>query len=141
MNWTPEQLKEAEQRIQAHAHVTAHHVEIPAKPGPKPGRIPASTSERQVLRVVLQLLKHHPKVAWARRINTGKLQGVRFGFVGCSDVIGQMKDGRFLAVECKRLNGRAPTVAQTTFVELVRRNNGIAGIVRSVEDLMALLGA
>ena len=142
MNWTHDWLKEAEQRIQAQFPAKTERIALPRElPKPKrKGRPPAAPPEREVLRVALKLLKRHPNVAWARRLNNGRLCGVRFGFIGCSDIVGQMKDGRFLAVETKRANGRAPTVAQGTFLAMVKRHNGVAGVVRSVDELLVLIG-
>ena len=87
---------------------------------------PLDIPERTVLKDILKLLKHHPKVAWVRRINTGRRGYIRFGFIGCSDIIGQLKDGRFLAVETKRTNGRGPTLPQQTFLAMVLANGGAA---------------
>lgn len=98
--------------------------------------------ESTVLAAVLEFLERHPKVAWVKRMNTGmaSLKGfrVRFGFVGCSDILGQLRDGRFIAVECKALAGRL-SIDQAQFLELVREHRGVAGVVRSVEDAQALL--
>src|SRR5437660_12131317 len=68
--------------------------------------------ERDVLKAVWKLLAHHPKVAWVTRINSGTVMAdfgadgvhpLRMNYKrGISDLIGQMKDGRFLACEVKR---------------------------------------
>ena len=91
---------------------------------------------------MLQFLALHQKVAWAARMNTGALKIdkrlVRFGFAGCSDIIGQMKDGRFLAIECKTKSGKM-TDAQREFLLLVYCHRGVAGIARSVEDARLLV--
>lgn len=88
------------------------------------------------------LLQYHPRVAWSHRMNTGatKFQErvVRFGFPGCPDILGQLKDGRLLAIECKSERGRA-TLEQRGFLDLVRRHGGVAGIVRSIDDAQGLL--
>jgi hypothetical protein len=81
-------------------------------------------------------------VAWAKRMNTGaaKLKGffVRFGFVGCSDILGQLKDGRLLAIECKAADGKL-SPEQRDFLDQVRRNRGVAGTARSIQDVDTLL--
>ncbi len=102
--------------------------------------------ESAVLAAVLGALRLHPAVAWAERMNSGAFvvgsgrsrRFVRFGFPGCSDLIGQLRDGRFIAVECKR-PGAVPTERQRAFIALVRRNGGIAGIAERVEDALALI--
>ena len=78
----------------------------PAAPAP----IHNDRPEAAVLAEVLQVLKHHPLVAWVERQNSGvaRMGGrfVRFGWPGCSDVLGQLRDGRLLAVECKAPKGK-----------------------------------
>ncbi|MGH6796184.1 MAG: hypothetical protein ACREDH_13550 [Methylocella sp.] len=64
---------------------------------------------------------------------------IRFGFKGCSDIIGQLTDGRFLAIEVKREDG-LPTNDQVEFTCKVSRNNGMAFIARDVSDVKARLG-
>lgn len=100
--------------------------------------------ESTVLASIMRYVRVHPRVAWARRMNSGavKMHGarfMRFGFVGCSDIIGQLKDGRFLAIECKGSDGRL-TDEQEVFLDRVRRHNGVAGMAKSIDDVMALLG-
>ena len=103
-------------------------------------------SESAILAAVLIRLQYDRRVAWVERMNTGAVavgegksrRFVRFGFPGCSDIIGMMKDGRFLAIEVKSRIGRA-TEAQAAFLERVRANGGVSGIVRSVDDLESLL--
>lgn len=64
-----------------------------------------SRPEAAALVEVLKALRTHPAVAWAERMNTGAAKVgtrfIRFGWPGCPDVLGQLKDGRFLGVEVK----------------------------------------
>lgn len=74
----------------------------------------------------------------------GKLRPVKFNDLdGCSDILGQMKDGRLLAVEVKRPGWSGPTDArehaQAAFLEKVRRFGGVAGFVRSPEEAIDLV--
>ena len=59
--------------------------------------------ESAALVEVLKALRAHPAVVWCERMNSGaaKVGGrfIRFGWPGCPDVLGQLKDGRLLAVE------------------------------------------
>ncbi len=93
-----------------------------------------------IVKPCLEYLQLNPWVAWAERINTGTLKSrgtgkpVSFGFVGCSDIIGQMTAGHFLAVECKQ-KGKEPTDEQREFLEDVESNGGISLVAESVEDL------
>lgn len=101
--------------------------------------------ERDVLRAVLHLLRVHPLVAWRARINNGGVtddhgQFVRFNHIaGCSDIIGQMRTGHFLAVECKR-PGERPTEPQMLFLRMVQQHGGCAGWCDSVEGCERILG-
>lgn len=110
---------------------------------------PPEPKEADVLRGVLTALAMHPRVAWAHRMNSGagkivRAKGVsqwmRFGFPGCPDVLGQLKDGRVLAVEAKRPSGSA-TTEQAAFLERVRENGGVAVLARSVDDVLQALAA
>lgn len=98
--------------------------------------------EAAALAEVLQVLKHHPTVAWCERQNTGaaKVEGrfIRFGWPGCSDVIGQLKDGRLLAVEVKAPSGKLRP-EQSEFLSLVRRFGGVAFVARNAENVFSEL--
>jgi hypothetical protein len=109
-------------------------------PGPltpaKPRSIPMP--ESLVVKAVLAALELHAGVAWAQRMNVVSQRidqrYVRAGFVGLSDIIGQMMDGRFLAIECKSAKGRL-TDDQAAFLDTVRRHGGVAFMARAVEDV------
>lgn len=58
--------------------------------------------------------------------------------VGSSDNIGLTSAGQFLAVESKSLKGR-PSNDQESFIDMVKRMNGIGVIARSVEDFTSAL--
>lgn len=119
----------------------------PRKPPPFRLTMP-EVPESSILSACLQLLQYDMRVAWAARLNTGAAkfdrgdgtaQLVRFGFEGLSDIVGQMKDGRFLAIECKNRIGRLRPM-QTAFLLHVQKHNGVAGVARSVDDVLAILG-
>ncbi len=105
---------------------------------PKPKRARIRTPESLVLSSVLSYLRGRRGVAWVMRCNTGavKLDSrfLRFGVKGCADIIGQMQDGRFLAIECKAREGRL-TTEQAAFLERVKRHGGVAGVARSIDDV------
>jgi hypothetical protein len=121
------------ERVRSAAVVDTSGVAIPQAAGkyPKP-------AERDVLAAILEYLPYAKAVAWFARMNAGQWdvdgRRIRFGFVGCSDIIGQMRDGRFLAIEVKRLGGN-PTEAQVEFLSRVQRANGVAFVARSVADV------
>lgn len=65
---------------------------------------------------------------------------IRFGLaVGSSDIVGIAPDGRFLAVEVKTKTGRA-SKQQMAFIEAVSKAGGIAGIARSPQEALELIG-
>jgi len=94
--------------------------------------------EAAALAEVLKVLRNHPAVARAERQNTGAAnvggRFVRFGWCGCSDVIGMLKDGRLLAVECKAPGGRLRP-EQEQFLSLVRRFGGVAFVAHDCRDV------
>lgn len=117
------------------------------KPSPDASKRPATrapgASEAQVLNAVLGLLRRHPAVAWCHRLNVAAFEAddryIRCGWVGASDIIGQMKDGRFLAIEVKRERGGVVSEAQQAFIDLVRHHGGVSGVVRSADEAALLI--
>lgn len=107
---------------------------IPAKPAPRKNDRP----EAAALVEVLKALRGHPAVAWCERQNTGATREgdrfIRYGWRGCSDVLGQLKDGRFLAVEVKAPGGRLRP-EQAAFLEQVAAAGGVAFVARSCADV------
>lgn len=80
------------------------------KPKPRPFRLKALIPlERDVQAACLDLLRRHPKVAFAARMNTGAMKldkrFVRFGFPGCPDLWFMLKGGRLGLAEIKRPGG------------------------------------
>lgn len=59
---------------------------------------------------------------------------VRAGVRGGSDILGVSKDGRFIAVECKR-KGNKLTVHQEVFLDEVKKRGGYAVVAYDVADL------
>jgi hypothetical protein len=104
----------------------------------QPVRQPNRRLEGNALIEVLRALKSHSSVAWCQRLNTGALRVgarfVRFGWTGASDIIGQLSDGRFLAVEVKSPAGR-PTPEQSAFISQINSNGGVAFVARNCADV------
>ena len=76
----------------------------------------------------------------ANQVTLTDARMIRFGLaVGSADIIGIAPCGRFLAIEIKTSTGR-PTKEQLRFIEAVNNAGGIAGIARSVEDALKLIG-
>ncbi len=95
-----------------------------------------------MLAAVLELCQRHPLVAKAWRNNVGAMKigdrYVRFGEPGTPDVMGFMKDGRFLAIEAKSEDGKL-TDKQREFLANARDRRCIAGLARSVDDALAII--
>ena len=114
----------------------------PAKPSGEP-------SEADILRAIMALLRHHPKVASHWRQNSGTFQernrdgSVRYIRAntqkGMSDIMGVLRDGRTLAIEVKSRTGRMRP-GQEEFLATIRQAGGVAGVCRSVDDAVRLLG-
>lgn len=102
--------------------------------------------ESAALAEVLQALRTHPAVAWCERMNSGAhvVQGtagrrfIRYGFKGCPDVLGMLRDGRLMACEVKAPKGRLRP-EQAAFLELVRAAGGLAFVARDCRDVFAAL--
>ena len=99
--------------------------------------------EAAALVEVLTALNTHAAVAWCERMNSGaaRMGGrfVRFGFTGCPDVLGQLKDGRLLGVEVKAKTGRLRP-EQAVFLERIRGAGGVAFVARDLRDVLRELG-
>lgn len=111
---------------------------------PKQIRTPsAAPTESQILKSILKYLKVRKEVAWAGRFNSGMFaEDDRFiqanSVKGCSDIIGQLTNGKILCLEVKSKSGRvAPH--QQEFIDRVNANQGIAAIVRNIEDVQIIL--
>jgi len=95
--------------------------------------------EAAALKEVLLALTAHSAVAWCERMNSGAAKignrFVRFGWKGCPDVLGQLKDGRLLGVEVKAGKGRLRP-EQAIFLERIRLAGGVAFMARNCLDVM-----
>ena len=95
--------------------------------------------EAAALVEVLKALNNHPAVAWCERMNSGAARMgarfVRFGFKGCPDVLGQLRDGRLLGVEVKGPTGKLRP-EQSVFLERIRRAGGVAFMARDCRDVL-----
>lgn len=99
--------------------------------------------EAAALVEVLKALVTHPAVAWCERMNSGAARigarFVRFGFKGCPDVLGQLRDGRLLGVEVKSQTGRLRP-EQAVVLERIREAGGVAFVARDLRDVLRELG-
>jgi len=153
--WTPEEYAafRARKLGTTYKEVAAKTQPVRLPTEPKKTKAPPPR-EAETVKAVLQLLTAHPKVALAWRQNSGAVQSsytrkdgssrsrfVRFNACdGISDICGFLTDGRFLAIECKRIGGKA-TEAQLSFLAAVRHAGGIAVLAFDVSDVSAILSA
>lgn len=119
----------------ADTDLLGHEIQTPSRTNDRP--------EAAALAEVLQALRAHPAVAWAERQNTGaaKVGGrfIRFGWPGCPDVLGQLRDGRLLGVEVKAPKGRLRP-EQAVFLARIRDAQGVAFVARDCRDVLRELG-
>lgn len=98
--------------------------------------------EAAALLEVLKALRAHPLVAWANRANSGAAKVgnrfIRFGWPGCPDVLGQLRDGRFLGVEVKAARG-VLRPEQSEFLKLIASAGGVAFVARDCRDVLRQL--
>ena len=77
----------------------------------------------------MKALRTHAAVAWCERISSEAARigarFVRFGFTGCPDVLGQLRDGCLLGVEVKAKTGRLRP-EQAIFLERILAAGGVA---------------
>lgn len=103
-----------------------------------------SAPEAAALVEVLKALRTHPAVAWCERMNSGAARMgarfVRFGWPGCPDVLGQLRDGRLLGVEVKGPTGRL-SPEQSVFLERICCAGGVGFVARNCRDVLRELGA
>ena len=99
--------------------------------------------EAAALVEVLKAVRAHPLVEWCERMNSGAAKVgnrfIRFGWPGCPDVLGQLKDGRLLGMEVKSRTGRLRP-EQSVFLDRIRGAGGVAFIARDLQDVVKALG-
>ncbi len=119
-------------------------------PKPPPKRLKltrADAKEAQILSSILQALNFYPNVCWFSRLNSGAYavgegkarRFIRFGFPGCPDILGMLKGGSLLAIECKSPTGKVSDL-QEQFLDTVNKNGGCAFVARNIDDLKQHLG-
>jgi len=125
-------------------------IDIPPEPKKRAAAKPSTEpSEADILRAIMALLKHHPRVAQCWRQNSGTFaERNRDGSTryirantqkGMSDIMGVLRDGRTLAIEVKSRTGKMRP-GQEEFLQTIRQAGGVAGVCRSVDDAVGLLG-
>ena len=72
------------------------------------------------------------------KIKRFRKQSSPYAINGTSDILAILKDGRFLAIECKSKYGKA-TPDQLMFIERINFNGGLAFVAKSLEEVQEKL--
>jgi hypothetical protein len=109
--------------------------------------------ESKIQSAIIDALCLHKDVAWCMVVTSGGFK-VRGSYIqigqfydsernkqtGVSDIIGQLKDGRFFCIEVKRPKEK-PTKEQLHFLKMVRESGGVSGWADNVKDALNILKA
>lgn len=102
-------------------------------------------SEKLLCKQIVEWLNYQGHFAWRTNVGlafynapNGKKRAFRAGFRGLADIIGILRDGRFLAVECK-VGYNKPTPAQQHFLDEINRRGGLAFWTNSFDKAIYLL--
>ena len=137
---SPEKLKPLQDRV-AELRAQMERPKVERKPSGKP-------LEKDTLKAIMELLHRHPKVAKVWRQNSGTFQkqyGSKTHYIrantakGMSDIMGLLKDGRTLCVECKSPTGKV-LPHQQQFLDEINAAGGLAFVARSLNDVINQLG-
>lgn len=98
--------------------------------------------EKDIQKAIIDRIENEfPLVAWVMAVNPGHtVYGTKSVMPGTSDIIGQMNDGRFLAIEVKR-PGMKMTSIQREFIETVNKNGGIGFVCDDESKLESLFSS
>jgi len=133
---SPEKLKPLEDKIAA-LRAVCERPKVERKRSQKP-------QERDTLKAIMELLHRHPKIGKVWRQNSGTFQkqyGSKTHYIrantakGMSDIMGILKDGRTLAIECKSMTGKVQP-HQQEFLDAITKAGGLAFVARSVNDVI-----
>ena len=87
----------------------------------------------------MRLWRNNSGLLWAPGPG-GTMRRVRASAEGAPDIIGLLKGGRFLGIECKAERGRQDP-AQKAFQKMIESMGGLYILARSVQDVLAQLPA
>lgn len=102
------------------------------------------TREGALMRRIMLAVSEAGAIVWRNNVGFATYPNgtvVKYGVCnpGGADLVGIAPGGRFLAIEVK-VPGQRPTPEQQRFINGVNLAGGIAGVARSVEEAIALLG-
>lgn len=106
---------------------------------------PFEPTEKEIQNSILAYLELSGHFVWRNNSGVVKQQDKyghtrmwRAGIKGGSDILGVAKDGRMIAVECKR-KGNKTTPIQEAFLDEVAKRGGYAKVAYSLDDVSDLL--
>jgi hypothetical protein len=101
--------------------------------------------EQELVKLILQYLNLKGHFCW--RNNTGAVKSIYTdkhgksrtrmwwaGIKGASDILGVLKGGKFLAIECK-IGKNKPTIHQQNFLNQIHQRGGLAIVAYNLEDV------
>jgi len=93
--------------------------------------------EGAVLKECLEYLHKLGIFCWRNNVGAFQLSDryIKFGIKGAPDIIGVLKNGIILTVECKRRIGGKQSVDQKMFQYRIEQNNGVYLLVKSAVEL------
>ena len=117
---------------------------------PRPFRLtPPEPLESQVQKQIGDFLDWCPDVPlwWRQNVAAGQLvkedgtltQWMRFGFVGCPDILGYLRDGTMLMIEVKKPSVKKARTEQQNCIEQAQRYGVLALIARDYSDVKRAL--
>lgn len=88
--------------------------------------------ETEVQKQIVEWLNYQGHYAWRTNVGlafytapNGKKRAFKSGFKGMADICGILRDGRFLAIECK-VGRNKPTQEQEMFLKEITDRGGVA---------------
>jgi hypothetical protein len=115
------------------------------------------SNETKIKKAILKMLINHHLVAWAFITTSGTVRAANYrmrmgrwflgkflggddkvGKDGLSDIIGQMIDGRLIAIEVK-CPGEKPREDQESFLKIVAKCGGVAGWADGVDIARSII--
>ena len=102
-------------------------------------------TEKQIQDIILEYLNISGHFCW--RNNTGVMTATdkygkqrmwRAGVKGSADILGIAKDGKMIAIECKR-KGKKATAEQLFFLDAIKYRGGYAIVATSLDEVQKIL--
>jgi len=129
--------------VMAGVSIAPQVVKIPNAPKKRIKSLEPRTEllEKDIQKKILMFLRRHPKIHWVARFNSGTfVSDDRYitsnSQKGMSDILGMLKGGRVLAIECKSKTGKIQP-HQQDFLDLINSGGGLAFVARNLEDVIA----